>query len=329
MPELKRGEARFVHECVSSFAEEFDRAVADVLKRELRGVEPAPVRELREQLQLLLRQLESRQSAVRVHDAMLPLIKRVLLSERRRRAEGVEHPLAKATDPNVVAALGRELKRFDDLLAAPHLTAAAAQRVPRVADFLSVRFASEATTGSPPLLPRSFDEKFHILEAPALFLPDLAHYRYECELRGSPLAVAYLDIDDFKAVNTRLGETTVDLKVLGPFLELLEAWVFGHGHAYRFGGDEYVVLLPNVSTQLATTLLDDLRRRVATCRFRAADVRLSISTGVVVIDPDCHLTDREVLASANAAKSKAKAQRKGSIVLVHPPAWDLATAEPI
>lgn len=327
MPELKRGEARFVHECVTAFAEAFDRTVADVLKRELRGVEPASVQELREQLQLLLRQLESRQSSVRVHEAMLPLVRRVLLSERRRRAETVEHPLAKTTDPTVVAALGRELKRFDDMLASDEIVAVPAQRIPRLTDFLSIRFAAEAAAGSPPLLPRVFDEKFHILEAPRLFLPDLAHYRYECELRGAELSVAYVDIDDFKAVNSRLTETTVDLKVLAPFLELMEAWVFAHGHAYRFGGDEYVVLLPNAGARLATLLLADLRERVARCRFRAPDVKLSISTGVVVADPDCHLTDRETLALANAAKAKAKAVRKGSIVLLEPPAWDLASAK--
>jgi diguanylate cyclase (GGDEF)-like protein len=311
---------------VTAFAAHFDSTVAHVLARELRGVEPPRVRELREQLQLLLRQLESRQSVVRIHDTMMPLVKRVLLSERRRVAEELERPLGKVTDPAVVATLGRELKRFDDVLGSGALVEMIAQRIPRLADFLSIRFAAEAMADAPGLAAREYDEKFHVLDAPRLFLPDLAHYRHECELRGADLTVAYVDIDDFKAVNTKLTETVVDLKVLGPFLELVEAWVYGHGHAYRFGGDEYVVLLPNAGRKLATMLLDELRERVRACKFRSADVKLSISTGAAIVDPDCYLTDREILARANDAKARAKTQRKGSIVLVEPPAWDVEAA---
>ncbi len=326
MPELKRGEAKFLLDAVTSFSARFDREIVEVLAKELRGVEPASVRELREQLQLALRQLESRQSNVRVHEALLPLLKRVLLGERRHLAEALERPLAKASDPAVHGALGRELKRFDDVLSSAPFDDVRAQRLPRLTDFLTIRFAAEATTDAPPLLARAFDEKFHVLEAPRLFLPDLAHYRHECTLRGADLAVAFVDIDDFKAVNAKLTETVVDLKVLGPFLELLEAWVFSHGHAYRFGGDEYVILLPNAAAPLAAMLLDDLRTRITSARFRTTEVKLSISTGVVIVDPDCYLTDREILGRANAAKAKAKAVRKGAIVLCEPPIWNVDTA---
>jgi diguanylate cyclase (GGDEF)-like protein len=257
---------------------------------------------------------------------MLPLLKRVVLSERRHLAEELEHPMAKATDPSVHGALGRELRRFDDVLGSAPLSEVLPLRVPRLTDFLSIRFAAESTKDAPPLRPRAYDEKFHILEAPALFLPDLAHYRHECALRGADLAVAFVDIDDFKAVNAKLTETVVDKKVLAPFLELLEAWVFSHGHAYRFGGDEYVVLLPNAGSALATTMLGDLRKRLSRARFRSSDVRLSVSTGVVIVDPDCYLTDREILGRANAAKAKAKAVEKGAVVVCEPPTWDVEAA---
>jgi GGDEF domain-containing protein len=115
--------------------------------------------------------------------------------------------------------------------------------------------------------------------------------------------------------------------VLGPFLELVEAWSFGHGHAYRFGGDEYVILLPNVSWQMAVIMLDELRQRVLGAQFRAKDVRLSITQGVCRVDSECPLTDREILARANAAKAFAKTTRKGSIAAVEAPAWAPALVE--
>ena len=323
---LKRGEAKFVLACVSAFAQEFERGVVAVLAGELRGIEPPEVREVREQLQLLQRQLESGRNTIRVHDTMAGLIKRVLSSERRRVAEALEQPLAKASSPGVVSALQREVKRYDAFMTRAPFLEARAQRIPRLTDFMSIRFASEAMRNGSSLAPRVYDEKFHILEAPRLFLPDLAHYRHECSLRNTELAVSYVDIDDFKSINGRLTETVVDLVVLGPFLELVEAWIFGHGHAYRFGGDEYVILTPNASRGTALAMLDDLRTRVARKRFRAKDVRLSVSAGLCQVDADCALTDREILARANAAKSFAKTACKGGVAITEPPTWEPVVA---
>jgi diguanylate cyclase (GGDEF)-like protein len=326
MAELQHGEALFVHGCVEAFVAQFERTVVEVLARELRGLQPTAVRELREQLTLLMRQLEVRSGPVRVHEAMSGLLKRVLLSERRRIAESLEVPLAKAIEPNIVGALQREVRRFDDLMAIPWINEAQAQRIPRLTDFLSIRFAAAATPDAPPLFPREYDEKFNVLEAPRLFLPDLAHHRYECELRNAELVVAYVDIDDFKAVNTQLTETVVDLKVLSPLLELMEAWAYARAHAYRFGGDEYVLLLPNATRALGYSLLDELRRRVAGASYSGTSVRLSITLGACVVAPDCPLTNREVLARANLAKARGKLEKKGTIVFVEPPDYAIDSA---
>lgn len=327
MPELQHGEAIFVHGCVEAFAASFEREVVEVLAKELRGLQPTQVRELREQLQLLMRQLESRSGPVRVHEAMAGLLKRVLLSERRRVAESLEVPLAKAIEPSIVGALHREVRRFDDLMATPWISEAQAQRIPRLTDFLSIRFAAAATSDAPPLCAREYDEKFNVLEAPRLFLPDLAHFRHECALRDAELVVAYVDIDDFKAVNTKLSETVVDLKVLSPLLELMEAWAYARAHAYRFGGDEYVLLIPNATPELGYALLDDLRKRVAGASYAGTGVRLSITQGACVVAPDCPLTNREVLARANLAKGRAKNEKKGTIAFVEPPDYAIDACE--
>ena len=87
-----------------------------------------------------------------------------------------------------------------------------------------------------------------------------------------------------------------------------------------------MILLPNAAAPLAAMLLDDLRARITRARFRTTEVKLSISTGVVIVDPDCYLTDREILGRANAAKAKAKAVRKGAIVLCEPPTWNVDSA---
>lgn len=314
-----------MHDCAVRFLAAFEERVAGVLARELRGAQPQPVVDLREQLTLLLRQLETKQSPVRVHDAYAGLVKRVVLEERRAAAEALEEPLAKVTDPTVAKGLSRALAPYDELMTAAWFDATDAVRVPRLGDFLSIRYAEEAAP-LPPLLPRAWDEKFRILEAPALALPDLAHYRARCRARGASLAVGFADIDDFKSVNTRLGETTVDLKVLAPFMEVVEAWAFARAHAYRFGGDEYVLLLPNVDEALAVALVRELGRRVAAADYRGTKVALSLSVGLAILDPECHLTDREALARANAAKAVAKGD-KGSVAVCRGPRWGEAAIE--
>jgi GGDEF domain-containing protein len=96
-------------------------------------------------------------------------------------------------------------------------------------------------------------------------------------------------------------------------MELLEAHTFARGHAYRFGGDEYVLLLPNTSERWAVELLRELSARLTTASFYGIQATLSVSAGLCHVDVDCMLTDREVLAKANLAKNFVKANEKGRI----------------
>ncbi|MGC4091521.1 MAG: GGDEF domain-containing protein [Polyangiaceae bacterium] len=312
MPELKRGEAGFLRSCVQRFVEAFEAEVADVLRRELGGVEPAPVRELRNELAVLARQLEMKATRVRVHPAHAPLVARVLVDGRRKAAAASEGPLSKVIDPETVKALRRQLVPYQELLRATWLADVKPARVPRITDFLSIHFAEQAGAAGPPLDARVYDEKFHILEAPALALRDLAYYRRRCGIREASLGLCYADIDDFKAVNTQWGEAVVDVRILPRFMEILESWAFARGHAYRFGGDEYLLLLPNADRELCLTLLGDLMAKVESSEL-VRGLRLRLSVGLCVVEPECFLTDREILVCANAAKQAAKLAGKNRI----------------
>lgn len=311
MPELTKGEARILANSVASFSEAFRREVADVLQIQFRGAQPAEIQEVLEQLSLLSKQLGGK--TPRVHDAFNPLLKRIVVDERRRMAEAIDLPLQKAIDPQLVKHLNREVRPLEDMMNAPWFEQTTILALPRLTDYLSIRFAEEALGEAKEPAPRVFDEKFHILEAPALFLPDLAHYRKKCAYRGAAIAAAYVDIDDFKTFNTRYTETVVDLKILAPFMELLEAHTFALGHAYRFGGDEYVILLPNMSERWAVEFLRELSARVAAKEFVGVDARLTLSAGLCPVEPDCMLTDREILGRANVAKNHVKTKQRGRI----------------
>jgi diguanylate cyclase (GGDEF)-like protein/PAS domain S-box-containing protein len=97
---------------------------------------------------------------------------------------------------------------------------------------------------------------------------------------GTPLCVAYLDLDGFKGVNDRLGHAEGD-KCLIAVANALKAGLRKNDIVGRMAGDEFVVLLPDTSRIDALAIADRLRKAVSAI---AADSGwdLSISVGGVI-----------------------------------------------
>lgn len=157
---------------------------------------------------------------------------------------------------------------------------------------------------------RQYDEKFHILQSPNLF-----HFRAKCEDREATLAVAFLDIDDFKKLNAAHNETKVDRNLLPRFMQTIESHVYHHGYAYRQGGDEYLVILPSISKPLAVDFFGELRRKLSELRYFDTSEQTTVSIGLCLAGPECPLTDRELRERANEAKEFAKKNGKNCIAI--------------
>lgn len=153
---------------------------------------------------------------------------------------------------------------------------------------------------------RIFDDKFHILHPASLFKPDLKYYRATCGLRGAPVVVAFLDIDDFKTFNTEFGALEVDRNLLPVFMGELEAHLYARGYGYKFGGDEYVVLLPNCSGEAAKTLMVEFQNKLTEVDYVSINRNPTVSIGIFEILDNCNLTDQQSLEKAESAKNKAK-----------------------
>ena len=107
---------------------------------------------------------------------------------------------------------------------------------------------------------RQFDEKFRILQALRQFYSDLDATRETHALRQIDLlAVAFVDIDDFKNYNSTHTKLVVDRLVLPQFMRLVEAHMFERGYAYRQGGDEYLLFLRNAPHKEALDHCERLR----------------------------------------------------------------------
>lgn len=155
---------------------------------------------------------------------------------------------------------------------------------------------------------RQKQDKFGILDSPAMFALDIEQ---KPGLLGS--AVIYLDLDDFKALNTKLTEVVVDRTVLPPVHTLIGQLIGNQGFAYAEGGDEFKVLLPNATMAIAIKLARELRIRIAGLRFtdEAKEVTLTASLGIAHFSAEGDA--REAETHANEAKRFGKANGKNNV----------------
>lgn len=111
---------------------------------------------------------------------------------------------------------------------------------------------------------------------------------------GSGLAVLYLDLDGFKAVNDRAGHATGD-RVLREVGQRLQQGLRQGDLVARVGGDEFVALLPGCrDSRAARTIADDLRARLGLpCTLPDGPFRPDASIGIACYPRDG--TDAEAL----------------------------------
>jgi len=132
---------------------------------------------------------------------------------------------------------------------------------------------------------------------------------------GQGIALVFLDIDHFKAINDRFGHETGD-RMLQQLSARLRGLIRETDLLFRWGGEEFVVLMPHTDPGEARVLGERIRAAVAERPFAATEARppvpVTVSVGVAgttswPVDPDA------LLASADAACYQAKARGRNQV----------------
>jgi two-component system cell cycle response regulator len=115
----------------------------------------------------------------------------------------------------------------------------------------------------------------------------LASLIEQAHARGKPLALLMLDIDHFKSINDNYGHDAGD-DVLREFGVRVRKAVRGIDLACRYGGEEFIVVMPETDITVAAKVAERLRRGIAAERFPigtlADDIEVTISVGIAGLD---------------------------------------------
>ena len=134
--------------------------------------------------------------------------------------------------------------------------------------------------------------------------------------RGKPIAVLVLDIDYFKAINDSYGHDAGD-DVLRDFALRMRKATRNIDLACRYGGEEFVIVMPETDMAVATVVAERLRRRIASEPFAiqkgARSLEVTISIGIAALSGVAD-NAATILKRADQALYRAKRDGRNRVV---------------
>ncbi|MGF1933341.1 MAG: diguanylate cyclase [Nostoc sp. ChiQUE02] len=136
----------------------------------------------------------------------------------------------------------------------------------------------------------------------------------EAERLGQPLSVIFLDIDNFKSYNTRYGHVTANI-VLQGLAKLLLKSIRSFDIPCRWGGEEFVIVMPNMTLETLRKRVEQLRIDIEQMQLKDGDrilENITASFGIAVSEPG--ITVKDFLDRANQAMLEAKRTGKNRVM---------------
>ncbi len=242
-------------------------------------------------------QLESVRNAL----AQLAHADRPSVSQRSNRTSLTAYAVRGPEDELLGALIVHRTARTSSLLTARRFAQAASELAPLLRDFRSITATQtaarvDALTGLP--------NRRTIME--------LLRERIEHVSIGNPCAVLLLDLDHFKNINDMLGHQAGDtcLRTVGA---LIARNVRSIDRAGRIGGEEFVILMPDTTSEMARSVGERLRDAIENADVRhasGAPVTASIGVAVAAISD----TVDSLLARADRALYQAKRQGRNRVI---------------
>jgi diguanylate cyclase (GGDEF)-like protein len=143
------------------------------------------------------------------------------------------------------------------------------------------------------------------------------------ERHGVPLSLVMIDMDKFKQINDEYGHAAGD-HMIKSFADCVRMTLRKTDLAFRYGGDEFVICLPQTGMVQAVQVVQKLRQAFGAVDFSHAIARLehhpTLSIGVVERSvPQNIVTLQNLLAAADQALYEAKSANRNCVKVYQPP----------
>lgn len=134
---------------------------------------------------------------------------------------------------------------------------------------------------------------------------------YTLRTSTSSTALVMVDIDHFKQVNDTFGHPVGD-EVLHDVAQAVSSKCLASGAAYRYGGEELVVILTNANRDAALRLADSIRAGIEELEFQDTVLKVTVSLGVAVAPQDGK-NRSDLVATADSALYAAKSSGRNCV----------------
>ncbi len=146
------------------------------------------------------------------------------------------------------------------------------------------------------------------------FMTDLGHEVADARARGGRVGLLMIDLDGFKQINDRLGHLAGDALLAGLAARMRGVIRGGEG-VYRYGGDEFAVIVPGADRAAAALVGDRLRAAVSGQPYALGGehkLRITCSVGAASLPEDGE-DATALIEAADAAMFRAKAGGKDKV----------------
>lgn len=131
---------------------------------------------------------------------------------------------------------------------------------------------------------------------------------------GRPLSVVAVDIDHFKSINDSHGHLYGD-QVLKGFADVMSAGIRKEDYVFRYGGEEFIIILPETDSEQAFNTAERLRRDLSETDFKKGQVTASF--GVFTYEPkemDVDMSIEKLIGGADSKLYQAKSMGRNRVV---------------
>ena len=134
---------------------------------------------------------------------------------------------------------------------------------------------------------------------------------------NTQLGCILFDIDDFKKINDSYGHIEGDrlIRIISEII--IKATKNIESYSFRYGGEEFLIVLPGMNSEEAMCLAETIRYKISTLRIYDAEYKISISGGVYFNIPTSKGNIKDFFLQADKGLYRAKENGKNQIVLIN------------